>query len=89
MLRRQLNDRGVSPTALVSVRFLGALAAALALRGGWPWRGGAGPTAGWSGELGAVVVAALLLIVLPIFVNQIGISLASPLTVRVVVAALC
>ena len=88
MVCRQLNDRGVSPTALVSVRFLGALAAAAALRGGWPWRGGSEPgVAGWSGgELGAVLAAALLLIVLPIFVNQIGISLASPLTVRVVVA---
>ncbi len=85
MLCRQLNDRGVSPTALVGVRFLGALGVAAALRGGADGPGLDGAV--WSAAgLGGVLVAALLLIVLPIFVNQIGISLASPLTVRVVVA---
>ena len=81
MLCRRLNDRGVQPIALASVRFLGALAVALALRGadGLPARDGVG-------GLGGLMVAALLLIVLPIYVNQVGISLASPLTVRVVVA---
>jgi drug/metabolite transporter (DMT)-like permease len=85
MVCRQLNDRGVTPTALVGVRFLGAMAAAAVLRGGADAPGLDGAT--WSAAgLGGIAAAALLLIVLPIFVNQIGIALASPLTVRVVVA---
>ena len=79
MLSRRLNDRGVEPIALASVRFVGAFAVAAALRGG-------GDLWGREAALGGVVLAALLLIVLPIYVNQIGIALASPLTVRVVVA---
>jgi hypothetical protein len=35
------------------------------------------------GALAPVVAAALLLIVFPIYVSQVGVSLASPLTVRV------
>jgi hypothetical protein len=35
---------------------------------------------------GAVVLACLLLIVLPNYVNQVGIALASPVTVRTVLA---
>ena len=81
MLSRRLNDRGVPPIALASVRFLGAFAVAAALRGtNAPW----GPEG--AGGLGGLVLAALVLIVLPIYVNQVGIALASPLTVRVVVA---
>lgn len=81
MLCRRLNDRGVQPIALAAVRFLGALAVAVALRGGGAFWMGNG-----AGGLAGLMVAALLLIVLPIYVNQVGISLASPLTVRVVVA---
>ena len=66
---------------LAAVRFLGALAVAVAWRsGGAFWLGNG------AGGLAGLIVAALLLIVLPIYVNQVGISLASPLTVRVVVA---
>ncbi len=83
VLCRRLNDAGVVPTALVSVRFFGAivLAGALALSCRrelstlWPGHGGA-----------VVLGAMLLLIVLPIYVSQIGISRASPLTVRAVLA---
>jgi len=81
MLSRRLNDRGVQPIALASVRFVGAFAVAAALRGGGDLCEREGASA-----LGGLVLAALLLIVLPIYVNQVGIALASPLTVRVVVA---
>jgi hypothetical protein len=79
----RLNDAGVAPTALVSVRFVGAvvLAVALALSSRhelstlWP-----------RSEHAVVLGTMLLLIVFPIFVSQVGISLASPLTVRAALA---
>ena len=83
VLCRRLNDAGVVPTALVSVRFLGAivLAATLALSSRREL------STLLPGSDGAVVLGAmLLLIVLPIYVSQIGISRASPLTVRAVQA---
>jgi drug/metabolite transporter (DMT)-like permease len=83
VLCRRLNDAGVAPTALVSARFVGAvvLAVALALSSRrelstlWP-----------RSDHAVVLGAMLLLIVFPIFVSQVGISLASPLTVRAVLA---
>lgn len=83
VLCRQLNDTGVDPTALVSVRFVGAvvLAAALALPSGHDFSALFSTSA-----IKVVLGASLLLIVFPIYVNQVGISLASPLTVRVVLA---
>ena len=83
VLCRRLNDAGVVPTALVSVRFVGAivLAAALALCSRHEL------SMLWPGSDGAVVLGAmLLLIVFPIYVSQVGISRASPLTVRAVLA---
>lgn len=83
VLCRRLNDAGVAPTALVSVRFVGAvvLAVALALSSRHE------PSTLWPRSDSAVVLGAmLLLIVFPIFVSQVGISLASPLTVRAVMA---
>jgi drug/metabolite transporter (DMT)-like permease len=84
VLCRTLNDAGVSPLALVSLRFPGAviLAAGLAAVFGHDLSVVFSVNA-----LAFVVVASLLLIVFPIYVNQVGISLASPLTVRVVLAA--
>jgi len=83
VLCRRLNDDGVDPTALVATRFLGAaaLAAALTLPAGQSLRMLATPD-----TLTLVIGASLLLIVFPIYVNQVGIALASPLTVRVVLA---
>jgi drug/metabolite transporter (DMT)-like permease len=83
VLCRRLNDAGVAPTALVSVRFVGAvvLAVVLALSSRhelstlWP-----------QSDRAFLLGAMLLLIVFPIFVSQVGISLASPLTVRAVLA---
>jgi len=79
-----LHDAGVEPTALVSVRFLGAIVLAAALT----WPSGDGLRDLWStGTVGGLLGASLLLIVIPVYVNQVGISLASPFTVRVVLAA--
>lgn len=83
ILSRRLNDAGAAPIALVSVRFMGAivLAASLALSSGHDL------TALFSrSDVSVVLGAALLLIVVPIYVSQVGISLASPLTVRAVMA---
>ena len=83
VLCRQLNDRGVDPAALVSVRFLGAIVSAtpLALLSHHEFDAFFSTTG-----LAIVLGASLLLIVFPIYVNQVGISLASPFTVRVVLA---
>ena len=83
LLCRQLNDAGVDPAALVSVRFIGAVALAAALVGRSRQ---CFSVVCSTGEITAVLGAALLLIVFPVYVNQVGISLASPLTVRVVLA---
>ena len=82
LLCRTLNDVGVEPVALVALRFPGAVicAAVLAVVSG----AGVGPFPPQTFWL--IVGASLLLIVFPIYVNQVGISLASPLTVRVVLA---
>jgi hypothetical protein len=83
VLCRTVNEAGVSPAALLALRFPGAVLLGVAL-------------AAAGGNLGAAIApaamldvasAAFLLVVLPIYVNQIGIALASPLTVRVVLAA--
>jgi len=80
VLCKKLNEDGVNPTALVALRFPGAIVLAAVL---------SGPPADIAralapaGALVPVAAAALLLIVFPIYVSQVGISLASPLTVRV------
>jgi drug/metabolite transporter (DMT)-like permease len=83
VLSRQLNDAGVDPTALVALRFVGAtlLAAALMLPAGESLR-----ALGAREAIVGVIGASLLLVVAPIYVNQVGIALASPLTVRVALA---
>ena len=83
VLSRRLNDAGAAPTALVSVRFIGAIVLATSLSRS----SGDDITALFSRSDAAIVLgAALLLIVFPIYVSQVGISLASPLTVRAVMA---
>jgi drug/metabolite transporter (DMT)-like permease len=83
VLSRRLNDRGVAPAALISVRFVGAIALAAMLS----LTSGADVLAVFAKpDVIVVLGAALLLIVLPNYVNQVGISLASPLTVRAVMA---
>src|SRR5262245_4544518 len=83
VLSRRLNDAGVDPTALVALRFPGAtlLAAALLLPAGQSL-----VALGVRETVVGVAGASLLLVVAPIYVNQVGIALASPLTVRVALA---
>jgi drug/metabolite transporter (DMT)-like permease len=83
VLSRRLSDAGVHPTALVSVRFIGAVVVAAVLAVG----SDAGVSLGASRHEVVVVLGAVLaLIVFPIYVNQVGTALASPLTVRAVLA---
>jgi hypothetical protein len=81
MLCRRLNDAGVTPSALLALRFPATAASAFAVLALSP--SGLPTGSAW---LDAVLVIAALLIVLASFVNQVAISLASPLTVRVVLA---
>jgi len=80
---RRLNDEGIPPIALISVRFVGAVVVAgvLGLSSGSIL-----PDLVWSRGGAVLAGASLLLIVFPNYVNQIGIALASPFTVRVVLA---
>ena len=81
MLCRRLNDTGATPSALLALRFPATAASAFVVLALLP--SGLPTGAAW---LEAVLVIAALLIVLASFVNQVAISLASPLTVRVVLA---
>jgi hypothetical protein len=81
MLCRRLNDAGVTPSALLALRFPATAASAFAVLALSP--SGLPTGSAW---LDAVLVIAALLIVPASFVNQVAISLASPLTVRVVLA---
>ena len=83
LLSRKVNDGGVGPATLIALRFPGAVVLAAVLAALSPTRLAHDLT---SGVLGVVAVASLLLIVLPNYVNQIGVALASPLTVRAVLA---
>jgi drug/metabolite transporter (DMT)-like permease len=86
VLSRRLNDAGVAPAALMPLRFVGAIVMAGGLAmwtGGSPAGDKPPPYEGFDPVmLGAIVV----LIVVPNYVNQVGVSLASPLTVRAVMA---
>jgi drug/metabolite transporter (DMT)-like permease len=82
LLCRKVNDAGVSAAALVALRFPGAVILATVLAAVSP---SDLPVISSTNAL-AFVMIALLLIVFPIYVNQVGIALASPLTVRVVLA---
>jgi drug/metabolite transporter (DMT)-like permease len=80
-LCRRLNDAGALPVALLAVRYpLTAVAAGVFVLLG----SSAAPATGRSVD--AVVLIAAALIIVPSYVNQVGIALASPLTVRVVLA---
>jgi drug/metabolite transporter (DMT)-like permease len=81
MLCRKLNDAGATPAAVLALRYPGAVIIAAIVA--------ACSSASWPDGLdwidGALLVAVALIIV-PTYVNQVAISLASPLTVRVVLA---
>jgi hypothetical protein len=82
MLCRTLNEAGVTPSALLAVRYPGTVLAAAVLAS----LSSLGPPEPLSFTVDAVLGIASLLIIVPSYVNQVGISLASPLTVRVVLA---
>ncbi len=83
LLSRVVNDAGVGPATVIALRFPGAVVLAGALAALAPAAAIAGLT---PATLAMIAAASLLLIVLPNYVNQVGISLASPLTVRAVLA---
>jgi drug/metabolite transporter (DMT)-like permease len=79
LLCKRLNERRVGPAMILTVRFVGVLIVAAVLAVVF------GDTAvgGWSpGKLGMVAASAILLLVAPIYVNQLGIALAPAMTVR-------
>ena len=78
---RRLNDAGVAPGALLSLRYPGTALSAAVLAS----LSSAGLPAALS-WVDAFMAIASLLIIVPSYVNQVAISLASPLTVRVVLA---
>jgi hypothetical protein len=83
MLCRKLNGAGVTPGTVLALRYPGiALAAAMLAS-----LSSSGLAAAHALRVDAFLVIATLLIIFPSYVNQVGISLASPLTVRVVLAA--
>lgn len=81
MLCRKLNDAGVAPSALLAFRFPMTVVAAAVVVALSP--AGLPRDLSW---IDALVAVAAVLIVIPNYVNQLAISLASPLTVRVVLA---
>jgi drug/metabolite transporter (DMT)-like permease len=83
LLSRMVNDGGVGPATLIALRFPGAVMLAAILAALSPVSIAEGVT---RGALASIAAAAALLIVLPNYVNQVGIALASPLTVRAVLA---
>jgi drug/metabolite transporter (DMT)-like permease len=83
LLCKRVHERGVAAAPLLSVRFIGVAVVALALA---PLVR-TGPSLWSSSALPTVAGVALLLIVLPLYLNQRGLALASPMTVRIVHAA--
>ena len=81
MLCRGLNDSGVAPVALLALRFPGTVLAALAL-GSF-----SSGTPTLPNSLDVMLIIVLFLIIAASYVNQLAISLASPLTIRAVLAS--
>ena len=78
---RRLNDAGIGPGVMFSVRYpMTALAAGILA---FMSPAGILDTAPW---ISVIMAIAVLLILVPSYINQFAISLASPLTVRVVMA---
>lgn len=83
LFAKRLDERGVAPSALLGTRFFGLLAVAacgIASEGS--------PTSPGIDTQGLVSVAAaaILLIVMPVWFNQIGMAKISPLSARVITA---
>lgn len=80
---KRLHDAGASAAAVVATRFLGVVVvAAVALAFAPEARAMALSSAAWA----ALAPLAFVLMAVPIYLNQIGVRLAAPLTVRVLLA---
>ena len=81
---KRLHDDGASAAAVVATRFLGVLAAGLVALAFGPGeaRAAVATPAIW----GTLAPAAFLFMAVPIYLNQIGVKRASPITVRVLLA---
>ena len=81
---KRLHDAGASAAAVVGTRFLGVLLAGLVALALGPAEGRAASSS--SATWLALAPAAFVLMAVPIYFNQIGVKLASPITVRVLLA---
>lgn len=82
-LTKRMNDKGVTPEAVLAVRFIAILAvAAIAVLSG----GGGGASLSDIGSLARIALAALALIVLPLYALQIGLARTSAVSVWVILA---
>jgi drug/metabolite transporter (DMT)-like permease len=82
IVAKRMNEAGVSPAAVLGVRFVFVTlvaAGCVGLEGGSIWQ-----TA--PAELGYLAVAALLLIAAPIYLVQVGLAYTSPMTTSVVLS---
>lgn len=81
---KRLHDEGASAAAVVSTRFIGVLLAAMVALpfGPEPARAAALTPGTWV----TLAPAAFLFMAVPIYLNQVGVKRASPLTVRVLLA---
>jgi drug/metabolite transporter (DMT)-like permease len=81
---KRQHEAGASAAAVVATRFLGVLAAALAAIwfGADEARAAAAAPATWA----TLAPAAFLFMAVPIYLNQVGVKRASPVTVRVLLA---
>ena len=83
LFAKRLDERGAAPAALLGTRFFGLLAVAVC---GFAFEGLPALTDMATQDLFPIVAAALLLIVMPVWVNQIGMAKISPLSARVITA---
>jgi drug/metabolite transporter (DMT)-like permease len=81
---KRQHEAGASAAAVVATRFLGVVVAALVaiMLGPEPARAATLSAAAWA----TLVPAAFLFMAVPIYLNQIGVKRASPVTVRVLLA---
>jgi len=83
LFAKRLDERGAAPPALLGTRFFGLLAVAGC---GLAYEGMPGTTGIDTPGLFGVAAAALLLIVMPVWFNQVGMAKISPLGARVITA---
>lgn len=83
LFAKRLDERGAAPPALLGTRFFGLLAVAGC---GLAFEGMPDTTTIHTTSLFGVASAALLLIVIPVWFNQVGMAKISPLSARIITA---